>query len=256
MGLFDLPAPLFGAIDSVLSLALPPVLRLVLWGILAGWLTMVLYRRLSNQEKIQQLKAEQKKQQKLIADFDGEFGDLLPLVRHTLALGLRQLGLSLGPALLATIPVLFIIVWVAGAFGHEQPRPGDRVNIETSAASAVPAGLAWSQPLLARETATGWTLSWPGPEQHVALLQDDRSLFELPFEDSIPVIHKRRWWNWLMANPAGYLPDDAAVDMVEIGLPAQQFLSFGPAWMHGWLFSFFASFLLASIGFKLALRID
>jgi len=256
MGLFDLPAPLLGAIDGVLGLALPPVLRLLLWGILAGWLTMLLYRRLSNQEKIQQLKAEQKKQQKLIAEFDGEFGDLMPLVRHTLGLGLRQLGLSLGPALLATIPVLFIIVWVAGVFGHEQPAPGDPVNIEMAAGPEVPAGFAWSRPELARETATGWTLRWPRPGQHVALLQGDTTLFELPFEDSVPVIHKRRWWNWLMANPAGYLPDNAAVDLVEIGLPAQQFLAFGPAWMHGWMFSFFTSFLLASVAFKLALRID
>jgi len=60
MGLFDLPAPLFSAFDGVLGMALPPVLRLVIWGILAGWLTMVVYRRLSNQEKIGELKAQQK----------------------------------------------------------------------------------------------------------------------------------------------------------------------------------------------------
>ncbi len=124
MGLFDLPAPLFTTIDGVLGMALPPVARLVFWGILAGWLTMMVYRRLSNQEKIGELKAQQKGQQKKIAEFDGEFEELMPLIRHTLALGFKQLGLALGPALLSTVPVLFLIVWVAGAFGNEAPAAG------------------------------------------------------------------------------------------------------------------------------------
>ena len=64
MGLFDLPAPIFAIIDGVLAMAMPPVMRLVVWGIFAGWLTMVIYRRLSDQEKIGALKTLQKQQQK------------------------------------------------------------------------------------------------------------------------------------------------------------------------------------------------
>jgi len=256
MGFFDLPAPLFGAIDQLLSMALPGVLRLVLWGILAGWLTMVVYRRLSNQDRIQLLKAEQKEQQKIISGFDGEFEELFPVIRHTLALGMRQLGLSLGPALLATIPILFIVVWVAGNFGNEQPSVGSPVSIEINTEQAAIDQFDWSSPGEATQTETGWELSWPSAEQPNAFLQDGRSLFELPSGHSIPVIHKHQWWNWLMANPIGYLPDDAVVDSIDIGLPEQQFLSFGPGWLRGWMFSFFLSFLLSSIGFKLALKID
>ena len=256
MGLFDLPAPLFGAIDQLLAMALPGVLRLVLWGILAGWLTMVVYRRLSNQERIQVLKVEQKKQQKIISGFDGEFEELFPVIRHTLSLGMRQLGLSLGPALLATIPILFIVVWVAGNFGNEQPSVGTPVSIEINTEQAAIDRFDWSSPGGAKQTENGWELSWPSAEQPNAFLQDGQSLFELPSEASIPVIHKHQWWNWLMANPIGYLPDDAVVDSIDIVLPEQQFLSFGPGWLRGWMFSFFFSFLLSSIGFKLALKID
>jgi len=256
MGLFDLPAPLFGAIDQVLAMALPGVLRLVLWGILAGWLTMVVYRRLSNQERIQELKVEQKEQQKIISGFDGEFEELFPVIRHTLALGMRQLGLSLGPALLATIPILFIVVWVAGNFGNEQPMTGTPVSIEISQEQAPFDRFDWSSPGEAGKKENGWELNWPSAEQPVAFLQDGQPLFELPSEHNIPVIHKHQWWNWLMANPVGYLPDDAAVESIDIALPEQQFLSFGPTWLRGWMFSFFFSFLLSSIGFKLALKID
>jgi len=256
MGLLDLPAPVFGAIDQFLGLILPAIHRLVLWGILSGWLTMVLYRRASNQDRIRQLKVEQKKQQKNISGFEGEFEELLPVIRHTLGLGFRQLGLSLGPALLATLPILLIIVWLAGEFGYRQPEAGDAVQIETQPPPPVAATLEWSKPGLAENTEKGWTLTWPAAEQSISLLQDGRALFELPLDQSIPVIHKRQWWNWLVANPIGYLPPEAVIESVDIDLPQRRFLSFGPGWMRGWMFSFFTSFLLSSIAFKLALKID
>jgi len=256
MGLFDLPAPLFGAIDQVLGVALPAIVRIILWGVLAGWLTMVVYRKLSRQDRIQQLKSEQKKQQKIIAGFDGEFEALFPVIRYTLALGMRQLGLSLGPALLATIPILFLVIWVAGKFGYEQPVVGTAITIGVDPEQSTTEGLQWSVGTTVEETADGWILSWPSTERPATLSQDGSVLVKLPAEHNIPVIHKYHWWNWLMANPIGYLPDDAAVEAIDIALPAQQFLSFGPGWMRGWMFSFFLTFLFSSLGFKFALKID
>jgi len=256
MGLFDLPAPLFGAVDQLSSAFLPALVRLVLWGVLAGWLTMLIYRRLSNQDRIRELKQAQKRQQKVISGFDGDFEDLFPVIRHTLALGMRQLGLSLGPALLATIPILFIIVWVAGEYGYHLPETGQAIDVEIHPRSDEERRFQWRPNSVARASADGWVLSWPMPEQSASLLQDGQPLFTLPFQDNIPVIHKKHWWNWFMANPVGYLPDDAVVDSVEIGLPEQHFLEFGPDWVRGWMFSFFVSFLLSSIGFKLAMKVD
>ena len=256
MGLFDLPAPLFSAADSLLSPFLPAWIRLLSWGVLAGWLTMLVYRRLSNQERIRELKEEQKRQQKFISGFDGEFEDLFPVIRQTLALGVRQLGLSLGPALLATIPILFIIIWVAGEYGYGQPQSGQVIAVRVSPKPGDGNRLQWRSPASAREAESGWMLTWPPPGQSATLLQDGQPLFAVPFQEHIPVIHKKHWWNWLMANPVGYLPDDAVVDSVEIKLPQQRFVEFGPDWMRGWMFSFFLSFLLSSIGFKLAMKVD
>lgn len=253
MGLFDLPGPLFSAIDGALETLLPEVLRLLLWGVLAGWLTMITYRRLSNQERIGQLKAEQKVQQKLIAGFDGEFQELLPLIRKTLGTGFRQLGLALGPALLATIPVLFLLVWVAGRFAHELPEPGQFVEFTPEPAAAA---LHW-QPADAAARADGsWTLEWPQPERRFRLGDGEQVFLELPLEKPVPVIHKQRWWNLLMANPIGYLPDDSPLEVVQIGLPENILIPVGPGWMRGWMFSFFASFLLSSVAFKFLMKID
>jgi hypothetical protein len=256
MGLFDLPAPLLGAVDAALATFLPALVRILLWGVLAGWLTMLLYRALSNQEKIAVLKAEQKEHQKNIAGFDGEFDELLPLVGRALGTGMRQLGLSLGPALMATVPILFIVVWVAGEFAYRQPEPGTVVAIGIEPADADRTSLKWVPEGTGKTTGTGWDVDWPGEGSSIALQRESKTLLELPSTESIPVIHKRRWWNWLMANPLGYLDEGEPMDTINIALPAQQLSKAGPAWMRGWMFFFFGSFLLSSIAFKLALKID
>jgi hypothetical protein len=253
MGLFDLPAPLFDIIDGVLAMAMPTVLRLVIWGILAGWITMVVYRLLSNQEKIGALKVLQKEQQKNIAEFDGEFSELLPMIRDTLALGMRQLGFSLGPALLATVPVVFIVIWVAGEFGHVLPDAESEVFLSTE---PVNSDINWSPTSEVRVNEGGWIVNWPSQEQSLTMLEGRQSLLVLPLKRAIPVIHKKRWWNMLMANPLGYLPKGGKTDVIHIDLPEAVIISSGPDWVRGWMFSFFMSFLLSSFGFKLLLRLD
>jgi len=253
MGLFDLPAPIFGVIDGLLALALPAVLRLVIWGIFAGWLTMVVYRFLSNQEKIGELKTLQKTQQKNIAEFDGEFGELLPLIRHTIALGFKQLGFALGPALLATVPILFIVFWIAGEYGHEMPASGNEVFLSVEPATRE---IHWSPKAEVKISEGGWTVNWPEKGQTLTMSDDRQALLVLPLENEIPILHKKRWWNILLANPLGYLPDDGTTDVINIDLPEFIVFESGPAWIRGWMFSFFMSLLLSSLGFKLLLRID
>jgi hypothetical protein len=253
MGLFDLPAPLLAAIDGLLAMALPAVLRLVFWGIIAGWLAMLVYRRLSNQGKIRELKRQQKIQQKKIAGFDGEFEELIPLIRSTLALGFRQLGLALGPALLSTLPVLFLIVWVAGSYGHDAPTAG---SIVVLTAEPTTDGIHWTPITNVVILEDGWQIQWPGRGQFLTLTDGQLPLLKLPLKDNIPIIHKKKWWNFLMANPIGYLPENGNTDVIHIGLPEQHMLGFGPDWMRGWMFSFFLAFLLSSLGFKFLLRIE
>lgn len=252
MGLFDLPAPLFSFIDGVLAAFLAPVVRLTLWGILAGWVSMLVYRWLSNQEKMAALKTLQQQQQRQIAAFDGEFAELLPLVRRTLALGFRQLGVALGPALLASLPALFIIIWVAGAFGYQAPMAGEKISLRAEPGTS---GLHWSPPARAQATDNGWIVDWPGDGQTLTLGDGEQPLLNLPLGQAVPVIHKKRWWNLLMANPIGYLPADGPTDIIHIELPEQRFLGWGPGWMRGWMFSFFMAFLLSSLAFKRLLRL-
>lgn len=253
MGFFDIVAPVFGAIDGAIAYVLPPFVRLLIWGIFAGWLTMVAYRKLSNQQKITELKNEQKIQQKVIVDFDGEMAELVPLVKRTLGLGFRQLGLAIGPALLATLPVLFLVAWVAGAFGYHSPLPGQEVRI-----TSTPAGVSLeSIPSDSiQRSDEHWNLTWPEEGNFVNVSSSGSELLALPTLQNVPVLHKKKWWNTLFANPIGYLPDDSSLELLNIELPEQEFFPVGPHWMRGWMFMFFSVFLLSSLGFKFLLRID
>ncbi len=186
------------------------------------------------------------------------FRDLLPLIRHTLALGFRQLGHAVGPALLATVPVLFIVIWVAGEFGHVIPPAGSEVFLRIEPANTQ---IHWSSATQARVQDGGWLISWPGPGQSLTLTEGTMRagglpLLVLPLEHAVPVIHKKKWWNALMANPLGYLPEDGNTDVIHIDLPEIVIIDAGPAWMRGWMFSFFLAFLLSSLGFKRLLRLD
>ena len=69
-------------------------------------------------------------------------------------------------------------------------------------------------------------------------------------------IHKRQRWNLLIGNPAGYLPDDAKVERIELGLAPNEYLPFGPAWLRPWFSVFFAALLAGSLALKLVARIE
>ncbi len=254
MGLFDLPAPLFAAIDSVLALLLPVFVRLTVWGVLAGLLTMLLYRRFSNQTRIAELKTQQKLQQKLMAEFEGEFNELMPLIGSTLALGFRQLRLALGPALLASIPILFLVIWVAGEFAFQSPTAGDIIDF--SAAPVMDDRYYWSPSGGIENGESGWLVTWPEADGSLELTLGEQVVLSLPLADNIGVIHKQQWWNILMANPLGYLPDDSNIDQITLGLPAVEALPFGPQWVRGWMFTFFLVFFASSIAFKFILKIE
>lgn len=258
MGLFDFPAPIFSAIDSSLATAVPPVFRLVFWGFLCGWLTMMVYRFFSNQKKIGALKAEQKVQQKNIAEFDGEFAELMPMIGHTLALGFKQLGLALSPALIATVPVLFIVIWAAGEFGYENPIVGSAVflTVEPEASDIHWSSITENKISDIQFSDEGWFVNWPLAGQELTMNEGNRPLLVLPLEHRIPIIHKKRWWNLLVANPLGYLPKDGKTDVINIQLPRAVMIGFGPEWMRGWMFTFFMTFLISSIIFKRLLRLD
>ena len=242
MGLFDLPAPLFALLDSGLAVVIPPLARLVLWAVLAAVLSMGAYWLLSPQRRIAAAKAEATAARHALDAHEGEFGDAWPLMKRMLKASFRQLGLVTLPAVLASLPVLFLLAWISTAYGYGFPDASGTVELR-----AVPDGYR-------AELAPG--TGEDAAHDVVVLDQAGETALRVPLRVPVTTIHEYQWWNTLFGNPAGYLPEAAPVQRIELDLPEQRYLPFGPAWLGAWYTVFFTCLVIASMVIKVVWRID
>jgi len=243
MGVFDVPAPLLAWVDNHAAMVLPAWLRLVLWGGIAALVSMVMYRQLSAQERIIRGKNELNQAKQRLNAFDGEFNEAWPLMRDMLGKALRQVMRVGWPAIVASLPLLFLLNWLSNTYGYAFPAAGTPLRIHT-----VPGQFeaVWVEPPVRNGTDLPRIVVFD--EKHLQVA-------ETQVQAPVPVIHKRQWWNALIGNPVGYLPADAPVERIQAGLPRQQHLAFGPPWIRGWEFIFFVSLLAVSLGLKKKLKI-
>ncbi len=246
MGVFDVPAPLFAWTDQLMSQFAPPTLRVALWGIIGAAISMGLYWLVSPQAKIKHNQAKTLEARRALDAYEGDFAGAWPQMRSMLGLALKQVGIVVIPAVLASLPVLCMLVWMSTAYGYEYPPTGTEPTIRTH-----------PQQVQARWVEAQAGAGQPGSQTpRIELIGErERVTRVIPLPNPVPTIHKRQWWNALFGNPAGYLPDDAAIDRVEIDLPSQELLGFGPSLIRGWEFLFLMVLLISSIVIKLVFKI-
>ncbi len=247
--LFDLFSPALSLIDDVLSdtLALAPVWRIAIFAALASVVSMLLFKRLSNQAELAVLKQQIRGVQKELARSDMEGGKLKKTLQQNLKLTGRQLWLSLWPALLASIPVLFLLAFCSNQF---------RVYVTPKDFQASPAEFEWlgvNAQWDARKKA--WTFYQPDPGQTASLMLGSQKQLSLPTSVPTSVIHKKHWWNYLFANPAGYLDANGNIGRFEFNAPTQIIIDWGPGWMRGWVFAFLLFLVSFSVVIKSAWKI-
>ena len=253
MGIFDVPFPVFDWLDGALRGILPPLAAIVFWGVLGAIVSMALYQVFSRQALLARVSAEAAAGRWALIRYDGEFAGFLALTRKTLGLSFRQLRLALGPALPASIPLISLLAWLSQAYGYGFAAPGATLAVRIHPPEAA---VTWEPPATRAGDRTAWQVVWPPEGQRVRLLDGGgREVFALPPAAPVTVIHKRRWWNLLLGNPIGYLPDDGGLDRVEMELPALAYHDIGPGWMRDWEAAFFAALLLCSLAIKFAFRI-
>lgn len=230
--MLDLPAPLFAAADAALDGVLPPLARVVLWGAVAGVASMLLYALISPQARIARGRQQLRERRRQLERFDGELGDAMPLITGLLRHALYQVGRTAWPALLASLPLLALMAWLSTAYGYRYPDPE-----QPPAVSVEPPGpvARWLAP-----TATT-------PPRILLTDPAGSAVRDLWLQAPVTRLHPPRWWNHLIANPAGYLPPGSGVREVLIDLPRRELLPVGPAWMRGWEVAFFTALLTTSV---------
>lgn len=250
MGVFDYANPLLDAVTQSAFGFLPAGAQIAIWALIGSVLTMFLYKVVSAQDKIAVVKQEAKQARAVLNAYDGDPDGLLPLVRASLGASFKHLGLTLWPAVVASIPILFLLGWLNLNYSYHTPSEGDLLNL-----TVYPAGEELTGATMVRTDESHYTLSWDGTAQS---LQDAYgvTLGTLPADLSFPVIHKRDWFAALFSNPLGYIPDEAAVDAVEIELTPINHLGFGPSWLGGWEMIFFVLLIGASLTIKIVFKVN
>ena len=253
VGLLDVAAPARSGGGGPLLGWLPVWVRVVLWAAFASFLSMATYRLASRQEKLAEVKTQVAATRARLQGFEGEFNELWPILRHNLALAGKQLGLTFLPAMVASVPVLFILAWMSNAFDARPPAPGAPVSVALTAAEgrSLPP-VRWAGDGRAVETAPGeWSVPWPADGRTLQLdSADGGRLLTLPTAAPVRTVAQWEWWNRLIGNPGGYLPTPGDVAAVHLDLPQPTLLPFGPAWLRGWL----PTTLLVLVAFSLFLK--
>ncbi|MEX2122635.1 MAG: hypothetical protein WD795_02000 [Woeseia sp.] len=240
LGLFDLPAPLLQWVDERVNGIVPPFVSVAMWAVFGGIVCVELYRIVSPQRRIRQIKREAKAAQQQLSGYDGEMEGAWPMIRSMLGLSLKRVGIVIPATLLAAYPIVVLVVWLSNAYGHVFPSAGEPVAVEIA------------PPLQAR-----WIEGDEVAPPHIQARQPEGELvLDVPWAARVPVLHKRVWWNVLIANPAGYLPADAPVDEIRIQLPRRELHAIGPAWMRGWEAVFLPFLFVAALAYKTARHID
>ncbi len=249
MGFFDILSPYLTIVDGLLSLYISDWLIMLFWGLLAALVSTVVFKKCSNPETISHLKKQLKAKQQELNDHDGEFSELKTLAAETMKLSLKRMLLTFFPAMLASIPVIFLLTHLSNRYDLKQPRPGDEVpiNITWGSDNSTPDVLVIAQEKNV-ESEVHNHVNWPSGEEKVQLFDrgHDQTIVELPLPLST-VIHKKLWWNALIGNPAGYLDDASHVNHISFTFEKKQIIGFGPSWMRGWL----TVFLFFTVSFSI-----
>lgn len=248
MGLFDIAAPLLDWLDHAVALVVPAAGRLVVWGLLAGAVSMSLYALISPQGRLQRVKEEALAARRALDLHDGSLAEARPLIRRAIGCSMKQLGLVFLPAIVASFPLLFLLVWLHGSFTYAAPAEPEKIAVKTEP-PGYDAELVQKRPQSAAEGAV--------EEGYFLVVRDgrERVLEARRLEAPVTVLHKKQWWNLLVANPLGYLADTSPVDQVSIALPRREVLDFGPQWLRTWEFVFLTSLVVVSLLIKTGFRL-
>ncbi|WP_316976687.1 hypothetical protein [Shumkonia mesophila] len=238
MGLFNLPGPLYDLVDRAVFAAAPAPWRLVFWAVVAAVSSLLIYKWLSPQAKIAATKERVAELRRRMLDHDGEdLASAMPLIRAQLAIAFRHLGLVLPATLIASLPALTLMIWLDTSYARFLPDSAPFIEV-------VPAGFEGT-----------WRTEADVPRITVRE-RTGQAVADIPVQKPIPQIEKRHWWNVLLGNPAGYLPDHGPVERVTVHLPEQAYLPFGPGWARSWMALFIPVFFVTSLFFYRIARIQ
>jgi hypothetical protein len=239
---------LFDSMQALLATLLPATAQLYLWGAVSGILAILIFHLLTDYRRLEAVKAEAGRARMAALHFDGDFGDLGPVIKKLLGNSLHGLWLRLIPVACAVLPFLILMPWAETQFGYELPAAGEQIQVRV----APPTEVLISSAIEPAEDEGDYRLLWPD-EGHTVDIRDggDLVLITLPPAVAKSAIDSKAWWNSLLDLPP-YLPADSPVKRLELGLAARNHSQTKYAFVNHWDFHFtVAACIAALMGYSL-----
>ncbi len=233
LGLFDIANPILLPLDDALAKFLPPVARVVVVAALLTWFGMWLYRISSGQKHLRALKRLARRGDRGLHDPNIEFNELLRRARRSIGLQMAILARVFVPSVLGMVPLLFGMSAVSSRYSHSLP------DVETPRTWCVQPETAATRIRLNDKVMPTACVELPWEPGFGARVQfDDVEVTHDLGKGASNILHQRLWWNLLIGNPGGYLPDSAGMTSLSVKHPDRQLVGFGPGWIRHWLFWF------------------
>jgi hypothetical protein len=252
MGLFDLLNPLFTGIDTYCLSWLPAWARVALYGLGSGAATMLLYARFSNQDALTEGKQASKEALSRLRELDpeAELAIVLATMRNAVAAPLKQAKTAAIPALWASLPLVFVLVWLDNTYSYHVPPAGSLIQARTEPFVALQEGNG-----IQRSADQTYSITWPDSGQIELQSLSGNLIVSIPASTHVPLIHKRAWWNILIGNPAGYLDENAPINSIELTMPARELFNLGPRWLRSWVIIYFTALMATAVAIKVRFKI-
>ena len=248
-GLMGLPFPVYSAIDSCVSGLLGAPGSMIFWALTCSMAVMFLYRLCSPQTHLKILKQRMREiQAELTADPD-DLQAALRLSGKNISIALKRFLLTFLPTCVAILPLLSVTAWINSKYGPSFCEDGTVIQVQ-----AHPEGMHILSPTPNGAIMTNSVAAASGTL--TILKETGKPLLKISGPARASFIARKRWWNWLMGNPMGYLPDDADVEAVVFDFKRQEILPFGPDWMRRWEALFFFCMTIASIALKIVFKVE
>ena len=241
-------------VDGWLAPYLSDLVRIGLYGAVSGFLALLIYVLLSNQSKLKKLKGEVKvlRNQMRVATLN--YREMMQLSKKNVLVSLRLLGQTLKPCVLSSLPVILFMTWLSNYFSYTLPINGKTINV-----SIVPnTALVVVEPSkIAKQLGNGKYAVDIEAGERMWFSVDGKTVYEGIITDHpVPTIHKKRWWNSIIGNDAGYIRSNVPVDEIIFDLPRKQLIEGAPAWLSTWEFPFFLLLFVTSITTKVMFSIE